>query len=74
MRTQKKTIIVVHHDLQSVEKYFDWVILLNMRMIASGPTQEVFTSEQLRETYGAKLTVLSEMSQVLKKSHFPSRE
>ncbi len=74
MRNQGKTIIVVHHDLQSAQQYFDWIVLLNMRMVAHGPIEKVFTSELLQETYGGKLTVLTEMSQILQKSRFPSRE
>ena len=43
LRAAGKTVIVVHHDLQTVEEYFDWVTLLNVRRIASGPVSEVFT-------------------------------
>lgn len=69
-----KTVVVVHHDLQSVEKYFDWVVLLNMRLVASGPVKEVFTPKLLQETYGGKLTVLSEVGDLMHRSHFPGRE
>ncbi len=74
MSDQGKTIVVVHHDLQSVTEYFDWVILLNLRLVACGPVQEVFNQELLQETYGGKLTLLSEVSDLLKKERFPSRE
>ncbi|QSE96670.1 metal ABC transporter ATP-binding protein [Fulvivirga lutea] len=74
MTAQGKTIVVVHHDLQSVSQYFDWVILLNLRLVASGPIEEVYTKELLEETYGGKLTMLSEVSNLLQKSRFPSRE
>ncbi|HLW72616.1 MAG TPA: metal ABC transporter ATP-binding protein [Candidatus Babeliales bacterium] len=47
-----KTIIVVHHDLFTASTYFDWVILLNKRCIASGPTEQVLTSVYLERTYG----------------------
>ena len=69
-----KTIIVVHHDLQSVETYFDWVILLNLRLVASGPTKEVFSPQLLEETYGGKLTLLSEVSELVQKGEFKARE
>ncbi len=59
MRTQGKTVIVVHHDLQTVPEYFDWVTLLNVRKIASGPVDEVFTDENLRVTYGGKIGFLT---------------
>jgi len=74
MTERGNTVIVVHHDLQSVPQYFDWVIMLNMRLIASGPTESTFTSELLQETYGGKLTLLSEVGNLLKQGGFPSRE
>ncbi|NIM93440.1 MAG: ATP-binding cassette domain-containing protein [Anaerolineales bacterium] len=55
LRTAGKTVVVVHHDLQTVPEYFDWVTLLNVRRIASGPVSEVFTEENLRLTYGGRI-------------------
>ncbi len=52
---QKKTVVVVHHDLQSVPDYFHWVALLNVRAIASGPVDRVFTLDNLKKTYGGHL-------------------
>jgi manganese/zinc/iron transport system ATP- binding protein len=49
-----ETVIAVHHDLQTVPEYFDQVTLLNVRRIASGPVEEVFTEENLRRTYGGR--------------------
>jgi manganese/zinc/iron transport system ATP- binding protein len=60
LRSAGKTIIVVHHDLQTVREYFDHVILLNMRVVAHGSVEEVFTQENLKKTYGGRLTLLSE--------------
>lgn len=60
LRSSGKTVVVVHHDLQTVPEYFDHVILLNMRVVAHGPIDEVFTDENLRKTYGGRLTLLSE--------------
>ena len=54
-RNKGKTVVCVHHDLQTVEDYFDHVLLLNVRRIAAGPVSEVFTSENLRLTYGGRL-------------------
>ena len=65
LRSQGKTILVVHHDLQTVTAYFDWVIMLNMRVVAAGPTGEVFTDENLQKTYGGRLTVLSQAAQAM---------
>lgn len=58
LRAAGKTALVVHHDLQTVSEYFDEVLLLNMRLIASGPVEQVFTTENLRRTYGGKLALL----------------
>ncbi|MFU8849008.1 MAG: metal ABC transporter ATP-binding protein [Opitutales bacterium] len=60
-----KTCLVVHHDLATVPQYFDWTILLNMRVVAAGPTKEVFHEENLRKTYGGKLSLLSEAAEEL---------
>lgn len=63
LRTAGKTVLVVHHDLQTVEEYFDSVLLLNMRLVAAGPVREVFTPENLRKTYGGKLALLDQVGQ-----------
>ncbi len=62
LRAKGRTCIVVHHDLATVSKYFDWLVLLNMRVVASGPTSEIFTRENLRKTYGGKLDLLDNAS------------
>ena len=58
LRQNGKTVVVVHHDLQTVTDYFDWVTLLNIRRIASGPVDEIFTPENLRETYGGRIAFM----------------
>jgi len=65
LRSRGKTVVVVHHDLQTVREYFDEVILLNMRVVAAGPTAEVFTDENLQKTYGGRLTLLSEAAEAV---------
>ena len=55
LQSKGKSIFVVHHDLQTVEEYFDYIILLNKTIIASGPTEKVFIPPLLQETYGGKL-------------------
>lgn len=62
MRDAGKTVVVVHHDLQTAERYFDRLLLLNLRVVAHGPTAEVFNREVLEMTYGGKLTLLSEIA------------
>ena len=58
LKEQGKTVLVVHHDLQTVTEYFDWTLLLNRKTIAYGPTNDVFTVENLQLTYGGKLSFL----------------
>jgi manganese/zinc/iron transport system ATP- binding protein len=58
LRAAGKTVVVVHHDLQTVPEYFDWVTLINVRRIASGPVAEVFTEAHLRATYGGRIAFL----------------
>ena len=60
LRARGKTVIVVHHDLQTVEDYFDWVTLLNVEIIACGPTTETFTPEKLQRTYGGRVAYVHE--------------
>ena len=55
LRKSGRTVLVVHHDLSTVRDYFDWVTLLNVRKIASGPVAEVFTDENLHLAYGQKV-------------------
>lgn len=74
LKSQGKTIVVVHHDLQSAAEYFDWTILLNTRLVASGPTKDTLTQELLQETYGGKLTVLSRVGQLARQEGFDLRE
>lgn len=74
MAHEGKTIMVVHHDLQSATTYFDWSILLNMRVVAAGPTNDVLTPDLLQETYGGKLTILSKIGALLKNQEVPPRE
>jgi len=67
MRSDHKTVFVVHHDLQTVREYFDWVILLNMRLVAAGPVEDTFTPENLQKTYGGRLTLLDEAAEAMRK-------
>jgi manganese/zinc/iron transport system ATP- binding protein len=66
LNRQGKTILCVHHDLATVSRYFDHLVLLNMRVVASGPTPETFTRENLHKTYGGKLNLLEDVAQTLK--------
>lgn len=74
MRNEGKTVVIVHHDLQTVSGYFDHLVLLNTRLIAAGPTQEVLTEENLSNAYGGQLTLLSKIQSIIKEKSFPIRE
>jgi manganese/zinc/iron transport system ATP- binding protein len=65
LRAGGKTIIAVHHDLRTVPQYFDYVALLNVRLVASGPVETTFTPENLRKTYGGRLAVLDAAAEAL---------
>jgi manganese/zinc/iron transport system ATP- binding protein len=66
LRDQGKTVIVVHHDLRSVPERFDQLLLINQRLVAHGPTKEVFTADILRKTYGGRLAILDELAVAVK--------
>lgn len=67
LKEKGKTVLVVHHDLQTAEDYFDWILLLHLRKIAFGPAENVFKIENLQKTYGGRLTFLKD--KVLAEGH-----
>jgi len=58
LRDRGKTVVVVHHDLQTVRTTFDWMMLLNVRAVAQGPVEEVYTAQNLHATYGGQVALL----------------
>ena len=58
LRKSGKTVIVVHHDLQTVKEYFDWALLMNVRKIELGPVKSILTQENLRIAYGGRTAYL----------------
>ena len=58
LRDQGRTIVVVHHDLTTVRRYFDWMVMMNVRIIGQGPVEKVFTAENLRAAYGGQLALI----------------
>ena len=60
LKTRGCTVVCVHHDLQTVTRYFDHVMLLNARVLAAGLVADIFTEENLQRTYGGRLTLLEE--------------
>ncbi len=59
LSTGGKTVVVVHHDLQTVVEYFNHVVLLNVRVIDAGSVEEVFNDDNLRLTFGGRVGVLA---------------
>lgn len=58
LRESGKTVVVVHHDLQTVKEYFDWVTLINIKIIASGPVEDVFHESNLKKAYRSSVNLL----------------
>ncbi len=63
LKAQGKSVFVVHHDLQTAPEYFDWIILLNQTLTASGPTETTFTKDKLQEAYGGKLFFMEQTNE-----------
>jgi manganese/zinc/iron transport system ATP- binding protein len=59
LKQKGKTVICVHHDLQTLKEYFEWIMLLNVRRVALGPVDEVLTHENLKKAYGGKAAFLA---------------
>jgi manganese/zinc/iron transport system ATP- binding protein len=68
LKARGKTILIVHHDLPSVEEYFDWALLLNTRVLACGPIGEAFTRENLAKTFGKNPLIFGEAASLSAKS------
>ena len=74
LTAEGKTVICVHHDLHTVADYFQNTMLLNLRLVAMGPTARVFTNENLDKTYGGRLGLLTDITERLRKSELGARE
>jgi manganese/zinc/iron transport system ATP- binding protein len=73
MRDEGKTLLVVHHDLHTAQDYFEHLILLNSRLVAEGPMDQIFNQKNLTDTYGGTLTTLSKVANLLQEKDFPMR-
>jgi manganese/zinc/iron transport system ATP- binding protein len=67
LRDQGKTLFVVHHDLTNVAEIFDWMVLLNLRLVGSGPVHEVLTPEMISKAYGRESLLLDEATRLSQK-------
>ncbi len=74
MKNEGKTLVIVHHDLQTVSDYFDYLVMINTRLVAHGPTRDVLTSENLQATYGGQLNLVSQVQQLIRQHDVPLRE
>lgn len=54
LKKSGKTLIVVHHDLQTVTSYFDAVAFINKTIVTAGPVEDVFNEENIEKTYKKK--------------------
>lgn len=52
LKAEGKTIIVVHHDLATIEKYFDYLVLVNHKIVSSGYVKDIFTPDNINQAYG----------------------
>ncbi|RJK98607.1 metal ABC transporter ATP-binding protein [Paracoccus aestuarii] len=59
LRDEGRTVIVVHHDLTTVQSYFDWLVMMNIRIVAQGPVAQTYTPENLRAAYGRHLAMIA---------------
>lgn len=60
LRDKGKSLIVIHHDLATVRDHFDYLVLINHQIIAAGPTEKIFTIENLEKTYQGNLHIFRE--------------
>jgi manganese/zinc/iron transport system ATP- binding protein len=65
VRDEGRLVVVVHHDLRTAAEWFDRVALVDMRLVAAGPTAEVLTSENLRRTYAGRVELLEELGRAV---------
>lgn len=62
---EKKTIMIVHHDLQSIEKYFDWIVLLNSYLVSSDSVKNILEKKMLEKAYGGNLEIFSKVKNII---------
>jgi manganese/zinc/iron transport system ATP- binding protein len=69
LKSDGKTILIVFHDLPNADKYFDYLLLLNRRLIACGPVDQVLTEEKLMLTFGKRQCLFDEVASLTAKTH-----
>lgn len=73
LRDRGKTIVCVHHDLSTVSNYYDYTVLLNLRLIAAGPSEVVFTPEAIQRAYSGRLRALDQVAEKLRQQEWIKR-
>lgn len=59
LRDAGKTIVAVHHDLETASAYFDQAVVLNVRLIAAGSVEYALAPEQLKRAYGPRAAAIA---------------
>ncbi|APX71698.1 metal ABC transporter ATP-binding protein [Companilactobacillus allii] len=64
-RDDNKTIIVIHHDLNKVSRYFDDLVIMNHGILDYGPTARVYNAQNIEHAFSPDLSeVLFETQEV----------
>ncbi|WFE68692.1 metal ABC transporter ATP-binding protein [Thiomicrospira sp. R3] len=61
LKAQNQTLVCVHHDLNTLARYFDWVVMINGALIASGPINQALTLDNLQKTFEGRLPLLENL-------------
>ena len=62
---ENKIIVMIHHDLSKVEEYFDDIIMINRRIVAAGPVNEVFNKSNIQRAYSGQLPILQKTDNLI---------
>ncbi len=54
LKRSGKSVVIVHHDLATLESYFDHILLINKRLVAFGTTAEVLKGGNIRMAFGSQ--------------------
>jgi ABC-type Mn2+/Zn2+ transport system ATPase subunit len=65
LKNEGRTVVVVSHDLGKASQNFDRLALINQRLVAYGPIDQVFIPSLLSKAYGGRLTMLSAAEQLM---------
>lgn len=65
LKAEGRAVMVVSHDLGKASQNFDRLALINQRLVAYGPVEQVFIPELLNQAFGGRLTMLSAADQLM---------